>query len=111
MPVLPQVTPYGQAVCKVGGQHSIRCPSINQPCIDGVGSVGHPDWAEMGTVFVGGIMVILKLKPTRTYTLQKPPIGFVAEFREIADRILWLGNCRALIGADAPCDGLIDAIA
>lgn len=110
MPVLPQVAPYGHAVCKVGRQHSIRRPSINEPCVDGIGSVRHPDRAEMGAVFIGGVVVFLELKPPRTHTLQEPPVGFVAKLREVADRILRLGDRRALVGADTSGDGLIDPV-
>ena len=110
MPILPQIALYGQTVGQVGGQHSIRRPCIYEPCVDGIRAVRHPDRAEMGAVFVGGIRIFLKLKPPCTHPLQEPPIGFVAEFREIADRILRLGNRRALVGTDAPGDDLVDTV-
>jgi len=111
MPVLPQVAPYGQAIRKISGQHPIRRPPIHEPCVDGIGSVRHPDWAEMSAVFVGGVIVFLKLKPPRAHTLQEPPVGFVAKLREVADRSLRLCDRRALAGANTSDDRLIDAIA
>lgn len=110
MPILPQIAANGQAVGQVGRQHPIRRPRIYEPCVDGIGAVRHPDGAEMGPVLVGGIGILLKLKPPRSHPLQEPPVGFVAEFREVADRILQLGNRRALAGADAPDDSLVDAV-
>ena len=68
------------------------------------------NYTEMSAVFVGGIRIFLKLEPPRTHSLQQPPIGFVAKFGEIADRILRLGNRRALAGADTPGDGLVDTV-
>ena len=56
MPILPQISLDGQAVGQVGGQHSIGRPRIYEPCVDGIGAIGHPDGAEMGPVFVGGIL-------------------------------------------------------
>ena len=110
MPVLPQVAPYGQVVCKVSGQHSVRRPPVNEPCVDSIGSVRHPDRAEMGAVFIGGVVVFLELKTPRSHALQEPPVGFVAKLWEVADRILRLSNCRALVGADTSGDGLIDPV-
>ena len=97
MPILPQIALYGQTVGQIRRQHSIRCPCIYEPCVDGICTVRHPDRAEMGAVLVGGIRIFLKLKPPRSHTLQEPPVGFVAEFREIADRVLRLGHRRALV--------------
>ena len=110
MPVLPQVSPNCQAVGKVCRKHPMRRPCIDEPGVDGIGSIRHPDRAEMGAVFVGGIRIFLKLEPPCTHPLQQPPKGFVAEFGEIADRILRLGHRRALVGADTPGDGLVDSI-
>ena len=72
MPILPQIALYGQAVGQIRGQHPIRRPRIYEPCIDGIGTVRHPDRAEMSAVFVGGIRIFLKLEPPRTHSLQQP---------------------------------------
>ncbi len=110
VPILPQIAADSQAVGQVGGQHPIGRPRIYEPCVDGIGAVQHPDGAEMSPILVGGIGIFLKFKPPRSHTIQEPPVGFVAEFREIADRILRLGNRRALAGADTPGDGLVDTV-
>gem|GEM_PF-4589725 len=110
MPILPQIALYGQAVGQVGGQHPIGRPRVYEPCIDSIGAVRHPDRAEMGAIFVGGIGIFLKLKPPCTHPLQEPPISFVAKFGKIADSILRLGHRCALVGTDTSGDGLVDAV-
>ncbi|MPN30310.1 hypothetical protein SDC9_177781 [bioreactor metagenome] len=65
----------------------------------------------MGAILIRGIWVLLKFEFARAHLLQPPPIGFIAEFREIADRCLRLRHRRALRGGDFSRDGLIDPIA
>lgn len=64
----------------------------------------------MGAVFIGGIVVFLKFKPPGTHSFQQSPIGFIFKFGEVTDRILRLGDCRALVTAGAAIYRLVQPI-
>ncbi len=68
MPVAPQIPANCKGVSEVGGQHPIRRPPINEPSVNGIGSIRHPNRAEMSAIFVSGIRITLKFKPPRTHT-------------------------------------------
>ena len=91
MPVTPQVPINGNRIIQIHGEHSSRCPAIQQPSIWRITSVRIPNWCKMRSPLIGTVTIFLKLMGhiiADIHPLQKPPKPLILKFRKISHRIL-----------------------
>ena len=113
MPVTPQVPINGNRIIQIHGEHSSRCPAIQQPSIWRITSVRIPNWCKMRSSLIGTVTIFLKLMGhiiADIHPLQKPPKPLILKFRKISHRILRRCHCRTLIGADMSCYLFLESI-
>ena len=103
MPVTPQVPINDNRIIQIHGEHSSRCPAIQQPSIWRITSIRIPNWCKMRSPLIGTVTIFLKLMGhiiAAIHPFQKPPKPLILKFRKISHRILRRCHCRTLIGAD-----------